>query len=134
VSNIPATKKVKAGPNRVPPSKTVPPLPKMGPAKKVDILKITRLKAKPRPRGTSEIELDLAMPIGVSKKFHMLGVAASSHTFHATGVAATHVARVSAFDNLHGDSSLDVHGTPSPKRTREKRVFCHPWCLVSFCI
>jgi hypothetical protein len=41
-----ATEKVKAGPNRAMPSKMAPPPMKMGLAKKVGILKITRLKAK----------------------------------------------------------------------------------------
>jgi hypothetical protein len=51
----------------------------------------------------------------VSKKFHLLDVAISSH-------AHAHTARVPAFDNLDDDSTLDVHKTPSPERMTEKRV------------
>jgi hypothetical protein len=119
----PTAKKAKAGPNRATPSKTVPPPPKIGPTNKIGVLKITRPKAKPGPRGTSEIELTLVKHVGVSKKFHLLDVAALSYGFHAMGVAVTHIARVPTFDNLGDDSSPDVHGTPAPKRTEEKHAF-----------
>jgi hypothetical protein len=55
-----------------------------------------------------EIELALAKPVGVSKKFHLLDAVGSSHGPHAMGVATTHAARVVAFNNLSDDSSLDV--------------------------
>jgi hypothetical protein len=99
----------------------VPSQPKAGPARKVGVLKIARPKAKPRPRGTLEIELALTKPIRASNKFRLLDVAASSHA-HATDAAASHTARVPAFDNLSEDSSLDVRKTPSPERVTEKCV------------
>jgi hypothetical protein len=108
VPKRPATKKAKAGPSRAMSSKAVPPPPKSRPAKKIGILKIAHPKAKPGPRGTSEIELALVKPIGVSKKFHLLDATGSSHGPHATSITATHAARVSAFDNLGDDSSSDV--------------------------
>jgi hypothetical protein len=52
----------------------VPPPPKVGPAKKVGVLKISWTKARPGPQGTSDIELALVKPIGVSKKFCLLDV------------------------------------------------------------
>jgi hypothetical protein len=58
--------------------------------------------------------------LGISKKFHLLDVAASSHGFHAMGITATHAARVLAFNNLGDDSSLDVRKTPSPAKAVEK--------------
>jgi hypothetical protein len=117
VSKKPAEKKVKACPSRAAPSKTAPPPTKSGPAKKISVPMIARPKAKPRPRGTSEMELALPKHVGVSKKFRLLDVAASSHGLHAVGIAATHVARVLAFDNLS-----DVHKTPSSAKTVEKCV------------
>jgi hypothetical protein len=68
----------------------------------------------------------------VSKKFHLLDVAASSHA-HAMGTAVTHTARVSAFNNLGDDSSPDVREAPSLGRTMEKHVSQRLRCLVSFC-
>jgi hypothetical protein len=47
VAKKPATKKAKAGSSRAPSSKMVPPPPKAGLAKKADILKIARPKARP---------------------------------------------------------------------------------------
>jgi hypothetical protein len=70
----------------------------------------------------SKIELVLVKPVGVSKKFCPLDVVASSHGLHAMGVAATHAARVLAFNNLGDDSSLDVRKTPSPVKMVERRV------------
>jgi hypothetical protein len=99
-----------------------PSLPKSGPAKKISILEIARLKAKPRPRGTSETELALAKPVGVSKKFHLLDVVASSHELHAMGITTTRTTQVPAFDNLGDDSSPDVRKTPSPAKTVEKHA------------
>jgi hypothetical protein len=46
VSKKPAAKRAKAGPSQASPPKMVPPQPKMGPAKKIGILKIARSKAK----------------------------------------------------------------------------------------
>jgi hypothetical protein len=58
VSKKPTVKRVKVDSGRATPSKTAPPSPpKMGPTKKISILMIAQLKAKPGPRGTSEIEL-----------------------------------------------------------------------------
>jgi hypothetical protein len=70
----------------------ITPPPKIGPAKKISILKIAQLKAKPGPPGTSEIELALARPVEMSKKFLLLDVAASSHGLHAAGVTTSHAA------------------------------------------
>jgi hypothetical protein len=77
----------------------------------------------------SEIELALVRPVGVSKKFHLLDVAASSHEPHAIGATTTCTTRVLAFDNLEDDSSPDVCKTPSPGKTIEKCVSAPP--LVS---
>jgi hypothetical protein len=96
--------------------------PRMSPVSKVVVLKIARSKVKPGLRGTLEIEFALARPIGVSKKFHLLDVAASSHELHAVGTIMTRTARVLAFDNLDDDSSSDVCKTPSSGKTIEKRV------------
>jgi hypothetical protein len=65
-------------------------------------------------------------PVGVSKMFHLLDVAASSYGFHAVGVTVTHIARVPAFNNLSDDTSPNDHGTPPPKRTKEKHAFLLP--------
>jgi hypothetical protein len=69
-----------------------------------------------------EIELALAKPVGVSKKFYLLDVVALSYGPHVTGTASTCAARVSAFDNLVDGSLPDVHRTPSLKRTVEKHA------------
>jgi hypothetical protein len=84
-----------------------PPPFKLGPSRKISIVKIAQPKAKPGPQGTSKIELALVKPIGVSKKFCLLDVAALSYRLHVGGLAVN-------------DSSLDVHETPSPKNTGEK--------------
>jgi hypothetical protein len=118
VSKKPAAKSVKAGPSRAPPSKMAPPRPKVGSSKKVGVLMIARPKAKPGPQGTSEIELALAKTIGVSKKFCLLDVAASSHEPYAVG--ATTTARVLAFDNLDDDSLIDLCETPPQQKMIEK--------------
>jgi hypothetical protein len=119
---------VKAGTGQASSSRVVMSPPKAGPAKKVGVLKISRPKARPGPRGTSAIELALTKPVGVSKKFHLLDVAASSHTNTAC-TTTTHTAWVPAFDNLGDDSSPDVHEAPSPGKTMEKPVSLPP--LVS---
>jgi hypothetical protein len=70
----------------------------------------------------SEIELALVKPVGVSKKFRLLDVVASSHELHATDVATTHTARVPTFDNLSDDSLPDVRETPLSEKMIEKRT------------
>jgi hypothetical protein len=73
----------------------------------------------------SKIELTLVNPVGVSKFFFLLDVAVPSPRLPTRNLVLTHigwVARVPAFDNLGDDSSQDVHKTPSPKRTAEKRT------------
>jgi hypothetical protein len=97
------------------------PPPKAGPAKKVGILNISRLKARPGPPGMSVMELALAKPIGLSKKFLLLDIAASSHA-HTAVAAMTHIARSPAFDNLGDDSSSDVREAPSLERAMEKPI------------
>jgi hypothetical protein len=69
-------------------------------------------------RGTSEIELALAKPIGVSKKFHLR----DNYS----------VSRVRAFDYLGDDSSSDVRKTPSPERATEKCVSPPPLASGEF--
>jgi hypothetical protein len=110
----------------------VPPPSKLGPARKISIVKIAQPKAKPGPQGTSEIELALAKPNGVSKKFRLLDVTAPSCGLDTRGLAMTHVertARMPTFNNLDDDLSPDVHETPSPKKIGETRAFPPP--LVS---
>jgi hypothetical protein len=119
-------KKVKAGLSRATPSKVVSPLPKSGPAKKIGVVKIAHLKAKPGPRGTSEIELALKKPVGVSKKFHLLGVLASSHGLHTIGAVVTLIAQVPTFDSLGDDLSPDAQKNPSPTKMVEKCVSPSP--------
>jgi hypothetical protein len=114
-----ATKKVKASWGWASLSRVVPLLLKAGLIKKVGVLKISHPKARLGPRGTSTIELALAKPLGVSKKFHLLDVAALSQV-RATGVVTTHTAQVPAFNNLNDDSSPDVREAPSPGATMEK--------------
>jgi hypothetical protein len=66
--------------------------------------------------------LALAKPIGVSKKFCLLDVAASSHA-RAVSATATNIARVPAFDNLGNDSLPDVRKTPfTGKDDREAHI------------
>jgi hypothetical protein len=60
-------------------------LAKMVLPKKINSLKEVRLKARPRPNGTSEIELALTKSIRVSKKFCLLDVSSSSHVPHDQG-------------------------------------------------
>jgi hypothetical protein len=110
VSKKPIAKRMKAAPSQAPPSKA-------------------RLKVKPRSCGMSEIELALAKPIGVFKKFRLLDVAASSHRPRTMGVATSRAARVPTFDNLDDDSSPEVCKTPSPKQTIQEHTSLPP--LVS---
>jgi hypothetical protein len=83
------------------------------------------------PRGTSAIELALAKPLGVSKKFHLLDVATLSQG-HAGGVMMTHTAQLPAFDNLDDDSSPDVPEAPSPGATMEKAASSPPLASGEF--
>jgi hypothetical protein len=114
-----AAKKVKAGSGQASSSRVVPPPPKAGLTKKVSVLKISRPKASPGPRGTFAIELALVKPLGVSKKFRLLDVAASCQAC-AVGVTMTRTALVSGFNNLGDDSSPSVHEAPSLGATMEK--------------
>jgi hypothetical protein len=57
MSKRPAAKKPKAGLGRALSSKTAPPLAKTGSVMEVGVPKTARPKAKPRLRGTLEIEL-----------------------------------------------------------------------------
>jgi hypothetical protein len=102
-----------------------PPPSKLGLVRKIGIVKIAGPKAKARSQGTFEIELALAKPIGVPKKFCLLDVAALSHGVHVTVLDLTHVecpTRVPTFDNLGDNSLLDVRETTSPKRVGGKRA------------
>jgi hypothetical protein len=87
---------------------------------------VVRLRVKTGPQGTLEIELALAKPVGMSKKFCLLDVTAPSHGVRGVGLTVAHagerVARVAAFNNLGDDSSPDARWTPSPKRAMEKNV------------
>jgi hypothetical protein len=107
-------------------SKVVPPPPKLRLAKKIGVLKIAHLKAKPGLRGKSEIELAVMKHVGVSKIFCLLDAAGSSHRPHAMGILATRAARVPTFDNLGDNSSLDVCQTPSPIRMIERLASLPP--------
>jgi hypothetical protein len=84
------------------------------------------LRVKTGPQCTSEIELALAKPVGVSNFFCLLDVVALSHGLHAVGLAMTHIgectARVVAFDNLSDDSSPDARRVFSPKNVGEDRA------------
>jgi hypothetical protein len=71
------------------------------------------------------IELALAKPLMVSKKFHLLDVATLSQG-HAEGVTMTRTAQLPAFDNLDDDSSPDVLEAPSPGATMEKAASSLP--------
>jgi hypothetical protein len=107
---------VKTGPVRATPSKAVPPPSKIGPPRKISIVKVVHLRAKPEPQDTSEIELALVKLIGVSKKICLLDVPASSHEVRNKGPTTAYggecIAHVVAFDNLGDDSSPDVRKTP----------------------
>jgi hypothetical protein len=76
VSKKPAAKRAKTGTSRAAPSKTVSPLSKVRPSKKIGVVKVIRPRVKIGPQGMSEIELVLVKPVGVSKKFCLLDVAA----------------------------------------------------------
>jgi hypothetical protein len=74
-------------------------------------------------QGTSEIELALAKPIGVSKIFCLLDALSSSHGHHGRGAATAkegeQAAHVAAFNNLGDDSSSDVREAALPQENKE---------------
>jgi hypothetical protein len=84
-----AAKRAKTGTSRANSSKMVPPPPKMGPLKKIGIVKMVRPRARTGPQGMSEIELALAMLVEVSKKFWLLDVAVLSHGLHTASRPST---------------------------------------------
>jgi hypothetical protein len=92
-----------------------------GPAKKIIVVKVIWLKPGPRLRGTSEIELALVNPIGVSKKFCFSNMPSSTQGWHDEGGHAVQavgepVARVIKFTSLD-DSSSDVRELSPPRKT-----------------
>jgi hypothetical protein len=94
---------------------------KVAPTKKISVMKVIRPKQKLRPRGTSKIELALAKPDGVSKKFCLSDILRFSQSWHDEGgptVQATseRASHVISFANL-GDSSPDTRETSPPGKT-----------------
>jgi hypothetical protein len=92
-----------------------------GPTKKIIVVKVIRLKPGPRLRGTSEIELALVKPIGVSKKFCFSNMPSSTQGWHDKGghvvqAVGEPVARVIKFTSLD-DSSSDVRELSPPGKT-----------------
>jgi hypothetical protein len=84
--------------------------------------------AKPRPRGTSEIKLALAKPIGVSKKFCFSDMPTSPQGQHDGGGPAAQVvgeraSRVISFASLC-DSSPNTREASPPRKTTDALV--HP--------
>jgi hypothetical protein len=143
VSKKLAAKKVKPGPSKTPSSKSTAPPPKSGHVAKVGVVKISRPKAKPGLRGTSEIELALMKPTGVSKKYRLLDVAALPHAPRTTCATTIRTAQVPTFYNLSYNLSLDTRAAPlpgrriekhasSPKRTIEERAFPPPSVFGEF--
>jgi hypothetical protein len=61
-------------------------------------------------------------PVWLSKKIHLLDVAALPHDPHALSASVVRAARVLVFDNLGGDSSPDTRATPSLEGSIEKRA------------
>jgi hypothetical protein len=85
---------------------------KAAPAKKINVVKVIWPKPKSGPRGMSEIELALAKPIGVSKKFCFPDMPSSSQGRHdesgpVVQAASKLEAHVISFAKL-GDSSPDT--------------------------
>jgi hypothetical protein len=78
VSKKTVAKKVKVPTAKVAPVKAAPP-------KKISVVKVNWPKAKPRARGTSEIELILTKPIGVSTKFCFSNMMSSSQSWRDEG-------------------------------------------------
>jgi hypothetical protein len=102
---------------------------KVSMAKKVGMIKIVWPKPIPRPSGTSKIELALAKPIGVSKKFCFSDVPSSSLGQRDEGGSSVQMprgqvmkavgectAQVLKFASL-GDSSPDTHRPSPPEKT-----------------
>jgi hypothetical protein len=110
---------------------------KVAPVKKVSVLKIVLPKLRPGPRGTSEIELTLMKPIGVSKKFCFSDVPSSSlgqrnevgptaqmpggMVTKAAGERAAHVIRFAGL----GDSSPNTHGPSTTEKIVVANVLMH---------
>jgi hypothetical protein len=110
-------KKAKVAPPKAAPVKTAPP-------KKISIVKVIRLKAKPGPTGMSEIELVLAKPVGVFKKFYFSDIPSSSKNLRVEGHRAVQVvseraSHVISFDNL--DDSCQM---PAKPPYRGKLLLC----------
>jgi hypothetical protein len=74
VSKKPAAKNTKASPSKTLLSRSATPPPKPGHA--TNVVKMAWPKVKPGLPGMSEIELTITKPVGVSKKFCLLDVAA----------------------------------------------------------
>jgi hypothetical protein len=144
VSSKLALKKAKAGASRLSPSLLVTPLGKAKPAKKGSVLKMFRPKVPPGVRGTLVLELALAKPVGVSKKFRLMDVAAPPLMPLTSSAVVPCAARVPAFNNLEGDSSLGSRAGPCLRRLRSTHVHRRgrwgsvwlrcPRLLVGFCI
>jgi hypothetical protein len=62
-----------------------------GAIKKMSVLKLICPRAKTRAQGTSEIELALVKPLGISKKICLLDVTAPSHELRGAGLTTIHV-------------------------------------------
>jgi hypothetical protein len=82
VSKKLAAKRAKIGTSQATPSKMMSSSPKMGPQKKIGVVKTVMPRARTELQGTSEIELALAKPVRVSKKFCLLDVVAPHHGPH----------------------------------------------------
>jgi hypothetical protein len=92
-------------------------------AKKL-IVKVIQPKSKPDPRDTSEIELILATPIEVSKKFCLSDLPASSQIrrdkgHHAVQTIGEQAPCMITFNNLGDDSSSDVHEASPPLKVAD---------------
>jgi hypothetical protein len=116
VSKKPSAKKMKIFQGKAAPAKAAPP-------NKMSVVKVTRPKAKPGPRGTSEIELVLAKLIRLSKKFRFLDMPSISQSrrdeaHHAVQTGSKRASRVIFFDNLD-DSSPDAREASPPERATE---------------
>jgi hypothetical protein len=103
--------------SRAAPSKTAPP-------RKICIVKVIQPRIKPGVQGTSEIELALMKPVGVSKNFCLLDAPSSSCGHHGGGAATAkadeRAACVVTFDNLGDDSSPDVCKVDLPQENEER--------------
>jgi hypothetical protein len=96
---------------------------KMTPPKKT-VIKVVRPKAKPGPRGTSEIELIPMKPNGVFKNFCLSDVPSSSQSqrdedHRAIETVGEHASHVITFDNIDNDPSPDVRETSPPRKIAE---------------